>query len=661
MSEVSGTQTRVAIIGGGPGGIATAFWLTSTQALRDRFDVTLWTRGWRLGGKGATGRNTTQHDRIEEHGLHLWLGFYKDSFRTMREAFSALGPDAKGTFTSVEQAFSPVYQAAFMQRDGPGDPPSYLPWVITFPQRAGSPGDVPPSPQIIPAILEWLHDHLQQRVMPNVGNDGSGAILARLEDIAQAPGEPLLETAHIVLALVQEQLDLAWDAATDLATDLGRTVRRDLMLANLAVSFGRGYIADIASHDDEGAAYDALNELEFRPWLESHGAWKQSLACAPLQGIYDLAFAYPNGDATDPLNGAMAAGISVQLLVHLLLLYQDAPLWKMSAGMGETVFTPLYDVLQARGVVVNFFHALEDVVPTADGAKIGALQLRRQAVVAEPPYRPFVTVTGLRCWPSEPNWTQLVGDEALQAAGVSLEATEDTTGTSFNLLLSRDFDAVVLAVPPDVLKMVTPKLRERNADWAAMLDHASCIATQAFQLWLSAPNDKLGFPAQPPPPLTAYREPYATWADMSHLLPKESWPDARAPRSISYHCGPMVSGALVLPRVSNGHAETQAETWLATSAAGLWPRLDQQLGGMNNLIVSAYFRANTDPSERYALVLPGSIKFRMTPGARPFANLYLAGDWTRTMVSGGCFENAVQSGMMAAEAISGVRLPVGDT
>jgi uncharacterized protein with NAD-binding domain and iron-sulfur cluster len=661
MSEVSGTKTRVAIIGGGPGGIATAFWLTSTRTLRDRFDVTLWTRGWRLGGKGATGRNATQHNRIEEHGLHLWLGFYEDSFRTMRQAFAELGPDAKGIFTSVEQAFSPVYQAAFMQRDGPGDPPSYLPWVITFPQRAGCPGDVPPEPQVIRAILEWLHDHLQQRVMPSVGVNGSDAILTKLEDIAQAPAESLLEAARIVLDLVQELLGIARVTATALPSDLGRTVRRDLMLANLAVSFGFGYIRDIASHDDEGAAHDALNEMEFRQWLASHGAWETSLACAPLQGIYDLAFAYPNGDATDPLNGAMAAGISVQLLVHLLLLYQDAPLWKMSAGMGETVFTPLYDVLQARGVVVNFFHALEDVVPIADGAKIGALQLRRQAVVARPPYQPFVTVKDLRCWPSEPDWTQLVGWEVLKSAGVRFEATEDTTGTSFSLLLDRDFDEVVLAVPPDVLKLVTPKLSERNADWAAMLDNASCIATQAFQLWFSSASAELGFPAQPPPPLTAYREPYATWADMSHLLPREEWPDAVAPRSISYHCGPMVSSAPAAPRVGDGQAKTQAETWLAVSAADLWPGLSHTHGDLNDLIISAYFRANTDPSERYALVLPGSIKFRMAPGARPFANLYLAGDWTRTLVSGGCFENAVQSGMMAAEAISGVGRRAGGT
>lgn len=660
MSDNSDTRIRVAIIGGGPGGIATAFWLTSTPALRDRFAVTLWTRGWRLGGKGATGRNTAEHNRIEEHGLHLWLGFYEDSFRTMNETFAALAPDATGTFKNVEEAFEPVYQAAFMERDGPGDPPSYLPWIVTFPRNPGAPGDPPQRPLVLRAILEWLHQHLERNIMSNVAVSGTSGIMLKLANVAPTSSDPLLaEMVRIVLHAVQELLDFAREATATDHTDLGRIIRRDLILANLAVSFARGYIDDIVSNEDEVAAYDAINELEFRLWLGRHGAWQMSLACAPLQGIYELAFAYPNGDATNPLNGAIAAGIGVQLLVHMLLLYQNAPLWKMSAGMGETVFTPLYDVLQSRGAAINFFYALEDVAPTADGTKIGALRVRRQAVAAHPPYDPFVTVNNLRCWSSEPDWCQLVDGSMLKQSGVRFEATEDTTGISFTLLLDRDFDKVVLAVPPDILKLVTPKLCAQHAGWATMLEKQSCIATQAFQLWLTDSSEDLGFPVQPPPPLTAYREPYATWADMSHLLSRESWPSQGTPHSINYHCGPMVDSSSGVPTGSSRPAQAQADDWLTQSALDLWPSLKFQSGDVNGLIVSAYFRANTDPSERYALVLPGSMKFRMKPGDRPFDNLYLAGDWTRTLVSGGCFENAVQSGMMAAEAISGVKMPIG--
>src|SRR5271163_509617 len=112
---------RIAIFGGGSSACSTAFWLSSTPALRERYKVTLWTRGWRLGGKGASGRDAAAGQRIQEHGLHIWLGFYQNAFRTMRSAFEALQPPPTDTFTSIEAAFRPVYETIFMERVGSGD------------------------------------------------------------------------------------------------------------------------------------------------------------------------------------------------------------------------------------------------------------------------------------------------------------------------------------------------------------------------------------------------------------------------------------------------------------------------------------------------------------------------------------------------------------
>ena len=47
--------------------------------------------GWRLGGKGASGRGPS--GRIEEHGLHIWMGFYENAFRLMRECYAELARD----------------------------------------------------------------------------------------------------------------------------------------------------------------------------------------------------------------------------------------------------------------------------------------------------------------------------------------------------------------------------------------------------------------------------------------------------------------------------------------------------------------------------------------------------------------------------------------
>ena len=79
---------KVAILGGGMAGL-TAAWRLSEPGWRDRFDsITVYQRGWRLGGKGASSRGV--HGRIEEHGLHIWLGYYENAFGLLRECYSEL-------------------------------------------------------------------------------------------------------------------------------------------------------------------------------------------------------------------------------------------------------------------------------------------------------------------------------------------------------------------------------------------------------------------------------------------------------------------------------------------------------------------------------------------------------------------------------------------
>lgn len=87
--ESGDAPTRVAIVGGGVAALTTAFELTSPE-LGGRYAVTVYQMGWWLGGKGASSRGVA--DRIEEHGLHLWMGFYENAFRLMRECYAELPP-----------------------------------------------------------------------------------------------------------------------------------------------------------------------------------------------------------------------------------------------------------------------------------------------------------------------------------------------------------------------------------------------------------------------------------------------------------------------------------------------------------------------------------------------------------------------------------------
>src|SRR6266436_10129172 len=84
----SGRRPRVAILGGGMAALSAALEL-SEGCWRDRFEeLTVYQRGWRLGGKGASSRGP--HGRIEEHGLHVLLGYYDQTFDVMARCYDEL-------------------------------------------------------------------------------------------------------------------------------------------------------------------------------------------------------------------------------------------------------------------------------------------------------------------------------------------------------------------------------------------------------------------------------------------------------------------------------------------------------------------------------------------------------------------------------------------
>ncbi|MFY0531435.1 NAD(P)-binding protein [Nannocystis pusilla] len=82
---------RIVVVGGGMAALTTVFELTSRPDWRERYDITVYQMGHRLGGKGASGRNQKRFDRIEEHGLHLFYGFYDNAFSVLRRCYEELG------------------------------------------------------------------------------------------------------------------------------------------------------------------------------------------------------------------------------------------------------------------------------------------------------------------------------------------------------------------------------------------------------------------------------------------------------------------------------------------------------------------------------------------------------------------------------------------
>ncbi|HEY2198780.1 MAG TPA: FAD-dependent oxidoreductase, partial [Mycobacterium sp.] len=132
------TRGRVVVLGGGMAGLSAA-WRLSEPGWRDRFDsITVYQRGWRLGGKGASSRGP--HGRIEEHGLHVWLGSYENAFALLRECYAELDratTDSAAPIRTWDQALMPADSLGIADQWGSG----WLVWPGQFARNSELPGE----------------------------------------------------------------------------------------------------------------------------------------------------------------------------------------------------------------------------------------------------------------------------------------------------------------------------------------------------------------------------------------------------------------------------------------------------------------------------------------------------------------------------------------
>ena len=126
--------------------------------------------GWRLGGKGASGRGIA--DRVEEHGLHLWMGFYENAFRLMRDCYAerhAAFPNCR--FADWRTRSSRRLMSAWPIARGAG----WEFWLAHFQPGQGQPGDPPDanSPFTVLALSPPVGD-ADRRVAAFRKRDGIG-------------------------------------------------------------------------------------------------------------------------------------------------------------------------------------------------------------------------------------------------------------------------------------------------------------------------------------------------------------------------------------------------------------------------------------------------------------------------------------------------------
>ena len=371
--------------------------------------------------------------------------------------------------------------------------------------------------------------------------------------------------------------------------------------------------------------FDAIDDYDCREWLRLNGASEGTINGAFVRALYDLTFAYEDGDVAQP---RVAAGQALRGAFRAFFTYRGAFFWKMQSGMGDVVFAPFYEVLKRRASASSSSTAWRTSGSwrPSGSRRASARTWRRSSSTCRRSrggreYQPLVDVRGLPCWPAAPDYRQLVDGERLEREGWQFESHWDRrkVGTR-TLRVGEDFDLAVLAVGGGAIPYVCSNWCESDPRWRAMVEHVKTVPTQAFQLWMSASMSELGW-NEPPINVSGFVEPFDTWADMSLIASEESWP--QPPAAIAYFCNVLAGcprgGAApsrLPPRTQHERVRRNCVQFLERDIVHLWPRAHGASGGFRWDLLSGtreadpfssqYWTANVNPTDGTPSRCPGA-------------------------------------------------------
>ncbi len=688
-------RKRVAVLGGGVSALASVWELVHRS---DDVEVTVYQMGWRLGGKCASGRNTAIADRIEEHGLHILFGFYENAFDMYRGVFDELQTSADDPLKSWTDAF--VGKDSFTlaeQVDG-----NWLPWQLRVPKLQGTPGDRARASQpfvysdlgeiakhFLRAVLRYVESHTATQ--PGLEQLLDQFVISDVENLFERidAGEPkFLGKAE---GLFERFLPDLWHYIEHKIEE-DKTLRHLWIVSELGVTIGKG----LAMAYLEGQTREDLDKHNLIDWLNEQSAFKGGLSeltanSAPLRMLFDLVFAYKDGDASKP---SLEVGTAIVGAANILFNYSGHLYYQMQGGTGDVLAGTVYRILTsekyADRVTFKFFHEVTHLALNAEKTKVERVELGIQATPVNESYDPLRTVKGLPSWPNTPIYSQLKEGHALQ------QATELPSGPGYNLEspwtawpnvgktsleLGTDYDDLIVALPVATLRTVGVELRA-NPKFAAMLDAVGTVATQSFQLWLNKTVEGLGGAAWAADDALvhgAFQSPHSNWADWTDLIDAhENWPAEFTPRNLALMCGVLkITEEAPKPGSNPAYMASQRERvsdkaldFMQRELKQLWPSAFDSKGFNFDLLVdtanavgearfeSQYRRANIAPWEQYTASFPGTGETRLRPDESGFANLYLAGDWTKNSLNFGAVEASVISGRIASRGLLGLDFPI---
>ncbi len=660
-------KKKIAILGGGCSAVTTAM-LLSDEKWKDQIEsITIYQLGWRMGGKGATGRG--KNGSIEEHGLHIWLGYYENAFQLIKEIYKWARRPAGSPLATWREAFTQHNYVGVNQKFENG----WEPWMFDFPTNSGTPGEggkMPTLTEYLEMILGWIARlHRPRGVLGwfkwlfnetrlMVGMLSEESVHALSKRLGAHAGKVHHVQHHGLLVDLLRKVTKKLEKELQDAADHSLEARRLLLLMNMGATISLGLLVDgVFSTDD----LEKLEGTDFSEWLRKHNALPliSDPATNPLlRGMYDFAFAYENGDVSKP---NFATAPVLRTVFRMLMTYKGSVFWKMNAGMGDTIFAPAYEALINRGVKVEFFHKVTNLGLSEDRKSIETIEFDVQATTKTgEAYQPLFDLQTRRgklpCWPRHPHYEQLNEGQKLKDENVNLESFwTEWKGQPKTLKAGEHFDVAVFGISLASVPYLCDELVQESKAWQDMVNNVATVRTQACQVWLNRDIESLGWKGKSPV-IDAWIPPLNTWADMTVLKEDENWPGDEL-KSIAYFCGPMEGGIPdpgdpLVPGLELARVEESADELLSRNISTLWTSLGS--GGLpKSDILLRYCRANIDPSERYVMSLAGSAQYRLRADQSGFSNLVLTGDWIHNGYNAGCVEASAWSGIQAANAVLG--------
>lgn len=698
MTAPAGPPSRprkLAVFGGGLGSLSAVFALTELPGWQERFDITVYQIGWRLGGKARSGRNLRANARSEGLGHHIWYGCYHNAFALVRRVYAETRRAPGAPLSTFKEAFRPG-GTLFL-----GTADRAPPWAMTLPPGSTLPGDGAPAVSVwnfAQTLLLWAIDCIPRlhpkftsyaAIVPRWSDPARSLLPALLRRAAgqgvraydgfdpQSPDYDLL-LGHAAAAILGDHAPRssrhrrAWAQPL---THCGEHSLRALValgarehhpqftaLVDLALAVVRGIL-----HDGlDRAGFGAIDDQDLRGWLAHHGAAEESLAGPVIAAVYADHLSYEAGDIQRP---AGAAGALLRAALRRFLGYQGALVYTPAAGLGEVLFAPLYRLLRDRGVRFQFFHKLKHLCPDRARQGVAAAVLGRQIELAPgvTDYEPLIKVKGLPCWPSRPLYSQIIlGDNPVIQA-IDFESPDSPEVEEVVLRLGVDFDHILLAIPPPALTHAARELAACEPRWQALLERTHSVAAMGAQLWLSPTWPQLlGGPSRAAAGSIAGLE-LPRWANLSAAVAYEAWPREHWPGAIASLTGPRPDPAPGESGSAREHVRDVALTWLKSHPRSLWPEaslagadefnwellVDPQGRSAEHRLAGQHCWSTQNPSDRQIVTLPGDPRHRLAAADTGFANLYLAGDWVAGGLDLACAESAVMAGLQAARALSG--------